>query len=83
MTPTLICWTTDQPNRPLSSPIAALRCGSLSYVRLGMEVLRDKHLAPLVRRTVRWLGLYLWTLTPIWLPRHLRYRRKHWWPVPY
>ena len=57
--------------------------GSLSYVRLGMEVLRDKHLATLVRRTVRWLGLYLWTLTPIWLPRHLRYRRKHWWPVPY
>jgi len=57
--------------------------GSLSYVRLGMEVLRDKHLAALVRRTVRWLGLYLWTLTPIWLPRHLRYRRKHWWPVPY
>lgn len=57
--------------------------GHLSYVRLGMEVLRDKHLAPLVRRAVRWLGLYLWTLTPLWLPRHLRYRLHHWWPVPY
>jgi hypothetical protein len=57
--------------------------GSLSYVRLGMEILRDQHFAALVRRTVRWQGLYLWTLTPIWLPSHLRYRRKHWWPVPY
>jgi hypothetical protein len=57
--------------------------GCLSYVRLGMEVLRDKHLALLIRRTVRWLGLYLWTLTPLWLPWQRRYRRRHWWPVPY
>jgi hypothetical protein len=57
--------------------------GALSYVRLSMEILRDRHLASLVCRTVRWLGLYLWTLTPLWSPRHLRYRRKHWWPVPY
>lgn len=56
--------------------------GFLSYVRLGMEILRDKHLAPLVRRAVRWLGLYLWLLTPRWHSHHLRYRRRHWWPVP-
>ena len=56
--------------------------GCLSYVRLGMEVLRDPHFATLVRRAVRWLGLYLWTMSPLWLPWHQRYRRKHWWPVP-
>ncbi|MGE5601799.1 MAG: hypothetical protein ACM30E_02035, partial [Nitrososphaerales archaeon] len=56
--------------------------GYLSYVRLGMEILRDDHLTLLVRRMVRWLGLYFWTLTPVWLARHRRYRFKHWWPVP-
>lgn len=56
--------------------------GSLSYVRLGMEVLRDQHLAALVRRAVRWLGLYLWTLTPLWRSHQLRYRLRYWWPVP-
>lgn len=56
--------------------------GGLSYVRLGMEVLRDQHLAALVRRAVRWLGIYLWTLTPLWLSWHRRHRHKHWWPVP-
>jgi hypothetical protein len=56
--------------------------GWLSYVRLGLEVLRDHELTTLVRRTVRWLDIYLWTLTPLWLPRHRRHRRKNWWPVP-
>ena len=56
--------------------------GYLSYVRLGMEVLRDKHFTLLVRRTVRWLGLYFWISTPFWLPWHRRYRLKHWWPIP-
>jgi hypothetical protein len=58
--------------------------GCLSYVRLGMEVLRDKdkQLAALVRRMVRWLGLYLWILTPLWPPSQRRYRLHHWWPVP-
>jgi hypothetical protein len=55
----------------------------LSYVRLGMEVMRDHLLAPLVRRTVRWLGLYLWITTPLWSPKQLPYRRIHWWPIPY
>jgi Transposase DDE domain len=57
--------------------------GPLSYVRLGMEVLRDHHYGRLVRRVVRWLGLYLWIATPIWSPQQLRYRRQHWWPIPY
>jgi hypothetical protein len=56
--------------------------GPLSYVRLGMEILRDRQFTPLIRRAVRWLGLYLWTLTPLWLPWHHRYRTKHWWPLP-
>jgi hypothetical protein len=56
--------------------------GYLSYVRLGMEILRDRHLTLLIRRMVRWLGLYFWTLRPFWLARHRRYRFKHWWPVP-
>jgi hypothetical protein len=56
--------------------------GYLSYVRLGMEILRDPHLTPLVRRMVRWLGLYFWILRPFWRARHRRYRFQHWWPVP-
>jgi len=56
--------------------------GCLSYVRLGMELLRHRQWADLVRRVVRWLGLFLWSSTPLWLPRQLRYRRQHWWPLP-
>ncbi|MCK4471198.1 MAG: hypothetical protein KAW49_05365, partial [Anaerolineae bacterium] len=32
----------------------------LSYVRLGMEILRTGDLANLVRRAIRWLAMYLW-----------------------
>ena len=54
--------------------------GWLSYIRLGLEVLRAPDLRWLVRRAVRWLGLYLWTATPLWRPWQTRYRRLHWWP---
>lgn len=56
--------------------------GPLSFVRLGMEILRSSHLADLVRRMARWLGLYAWRWTPLWRPWHIRYRLKHWWPLP-
>jgi hypothetical protein len=56
--------------------------GHLSYVRLGMEILRTQDLVHLVRRAVRWLGLYLWRLSPLWRPWQIRYRLRHWWPLP-
>lgn len=56
--------------------------GHLSYVRLGLEILRSPDLAYLVRRAVRWLGIYLWPWRPAWLPWQVRYRLKHWWPLP-
>jgi hypothetical protein len=59
----------------------ALR-GPLSYVRLGLEVVRQADLSSIVRRAVRWLGLYLWHLTPLWSTRQQRYRIKTWWPLP-
>jgi hypothetical protein len=54
--------------------------GWLSYIRLGLEVLRAPDLRWLVRRAVRWLGLYLWPTLPLWRPWQDRYRRLHWWP---
>jgi hypothetical protein len=54
--------------------------GWLSYIRLGLEVLRAPDLRWLVRRTVRWLALYLWSTLPLWRPRQERSRRLHWWP---
>ena len=56
--------------------------GWLSYVRLGLETLRTTDLAYLVHRMVRWLGIYLWRLSPLWRLHQLRYRLTHWWPVP-
>jgi len=53
--------------------------GMLSYVRLGLEVLRCEQLLPLLHRLMDWLGGYLWTRTPCWHPWQLRYRLKHWW----
>jgi len=53
--------------------------GSLSYVRLGLEVLRAPDLAWLLRRLVHWLGLYLWSWTPWYRPWQIRYRLAHWW----
>jgi hypothetical protein len=54
--------------------------GWLSYIRLGLEVLRAPDLRWLVRRAVRWLALYLWSTLPLWRPWQDRYRRLHWWP---
>jgi hypothetical protein len=53
--------------------------GTLSYVRLGLEVLRAPDLGVIVRRLVHWLGLYLWTYRPDWRPWQCRYRLRHWW----
>lgn len=56
--------------------------GHLSYVRLGMEILRALDLGSLVRRAVRWLAIYAWTWRPMWRPWQIRYRLKNWWPLP-
>lgn len=53
--------------------------GSLSYVRLGREVLRAPDLLPIVARFVRWLTVYLWSWTPLWHPAQVRYRLHAWW----
>jgi hypothetical protein len=53
--------------------------GALSYLRLGAEVLRAPDLARIVRRCVRWLGLYLRTWAPRWYPWQRRYRLTRWW----
>ena len=55
--------------------------GALSYLRRGAEVLRAPDLARIVRRCVRWLGIYLWVWTPRWYPWQCRYRGKRWWPA--
>jgi hypothetical protein len=77
------------PARPHRGPPARLpgwmrrfaARGSLSYLRLGAEVLRAPDLARIVRRCVRWLGIYLWIWTPVWYPWQRRYRLKRWWPA--
>lgn len=56
--------------------------GPLSYVRLGLEILRTPDLADLVRRAVRWLALFTWRWRPNWRPWQERYRLAHWWPLP-
>lgn len=53
--------------------------GYLSYVRLGLEVLRATDLRYILRRLVQWLGTYLQPWVPLWHPWQIRYRRKHWW----
>jgi len=53
--------------------------GRLSYVRLGLEVLRAPDLHGVVRRLVRWLAQHLWPHTPLWLPWQRRYRRRQGW----
>jgi hypothetical protein len=53
-----------QPNLPRWLRRFAVR-GHLSYVRLGLEILRDNRYTRLVRRAVRWLGIYLWIWTPL------------------
>lgn len=56
--------------------------GPLSYVRLGMEVLRAPDLRPILIHLVRWLAHYLSPWAPLWRPWQLRYRHLHWWPPP-
>jgi hypothetical protein len=53
--------------------------GHLSYVRLGLEVLRSGDLGHIVRRMAHWLRDYLSVWTPSWRPYQVRYRLKHWW----
>lgn len=53
--------------------------GPLSYVRLGLEVIRAPDLGYILCRLVHWLGLYLWTTMPPWRPYQVRYRLRHWW----
>ena len=72
------------PHRgPRAKPPPGLRRfvvrGPLSYVRLGLEVVRAKDLSAVFRRMVHWLGIYLWTYRPDWRPWHIRYRLRHWW----
>ena len=55
--------------------------GHLSYVRLGLEVLRAPDAHGIVQRLVLWLAHYLWPHTPLWRPWQLRYRRRQGWPV--
>lgn len=56
--------------------------GPLSYVRLGMEVLRAPDLLPILHHLAQWLASYLLPWTPLWRPWQVCYRRHHWWPVP-
>jgi hypothetical protein len=53
--------------------------GPLSYVRLGLEVLRAPDLGAVLQRLVHWVGIYLWTYRPDWRPWQCRYRLRHWW----
>jgi hypothetical protein len=56
--------------------------GHLSYVRLGLEILRALDLGSLVRQAVRWLAIYAWAWRPMWRPWQIRYRLQHCWPLP-
>ncbi len=72
------------PHRGRTPPVPAwmrrfAARGHLSYVRLGLEVLRAPDLHGVVQRLVWWLAHYLWPHTPLWLPWQRRYRRRHAW----
>lgn len=56
--------------------------GTLSYVRLGLEVLRAPDLRPIIDRLVRWLADHLWPFTPLWRPWQRRYRQRQGWLLP-
>lgn len=53
--------------------------GHLSYVRLGLEVLRAPDLGTILQHLIRWLSDYLQPWMPLWRPWQIRYRRKRWW----
>lgn len=56
--------------------------GPLSYVRLGLEILRSPSFHRIIHHAARWLGYYLWFWTPLWRHGQRRYRLLHWWPEP-
>lgn len=56
--------------------------GHLSYIRLGMEVIRDGGLLWILRRLVAWLARYLALWLPFWRPRQRCYRISQGWPIP-
>lgn len=56
--------------------------GPLSYVRLGLEILRCPSFHQVIHHAARWLGYYLWFWTPLWPYHQRRYRFLHWWPKP-
>lgn len=75
------------PHRGPSQPLPAWMKrfavrGPLSFVRLGLEVLRLPDLLAIVCRLVHWIGIWLWPYAPPWTSRQLAYRRSHWWPAP-
>lgn len=65
---------------PWTKPFAAW--GPLSYVRLGLEIIRSPSFHQIIHHTARWLGYYLWFWTPLWRYGQRRYRFLHWWPTP-
>jgi hypothetical protein len=77
-TPPVVPHRGPRPKLPTWMKRFAAR-GPLSYVRLGLEVLRSPDLSWIARRMVRWLAVYLWPLTPLWRPWQLRYRFRRWW----
>ncbi len=53
--------------------------GQLSYVRLGLEVIRAPDLGWILQRLVRWLDDHLSSWAPLWRPWQRRYRLKCRW----
>ena len=56
--------------------------GHLSYVRLGMEVIRDGDLLWIIQRLVGWLTRFLSPWLPFWRPWQRRYRLSQGWTIP-
>jgi hypothetical protein len=75
--PAVIAHRGDRPKLPSWMRRFAAR-GPLSYVRLGLEILRSPDLLHIAQRLVRWLAAYLSIWNPPWNRRQIRYRLKHW-----
>ncbi len=67
----------ERPKLPDWMKLFAAR-GPLSYVRLGMEILRTLPFIEIPHRMVRWLADYLRPWTPPWRHWQRRYRLHHW-----
>jgi hypothetical protein len=65
----------DRPKLPSWMRRFAAR-GPLSYVRLGLEILRSRDLLHIVNRLLRWLASYISVWHPPWRRRQIRYRLK-------